>query len=213
MHLAATRAGNAREPEARLFRVRARGGRSGATRGARDRAERRRRRAAESGHPVTGAARPDRDRHARRRSAAGAGTAARRGAGERRGRVGPNSRRYGPAVPGQEAGPALDRVVPKEPGIPPSRDATRPPVPGLHRAGSREARAAHGVRAASRGGERVPRARVLSRGGVGPVAVHAVDRQAVRAEAELVVRRSPRHRRVHSRRARLPHQADAGVRE
>ena len=56
-----------------------------------------------------------------------------------------------------------------------------------------------------------PRARVLSGGGVGPVAVHAVDWQAVRTEAELVVRRSPRHRRVDSCRARLPHQAHAGI--
>ncbi len=47
----------------------------------------------------------------------------------------------------------------------------------------------------------------IARARLGPVAVHPGHRQALRAEAELVVRRAPRHRRLDHRGARLPHQA------
>ena len=53
--------------------------------------------------------------------------------------------------------------------------------------------------------------RVLAQGRIGAVAVHAVDRETVRTEAELVVRRTPRRRRVDARRAPLSHQAPARI--
>ena len=160
---------------------------------------------------AAGSAAPGRIRHARRRSGGDLG-AARRGCGGEPRRVGAHPRRIVLAASGAPAGRARDRLVRKAPGIPAPHDATGPTVSGLHRARSGATRPAHGVRAVAGRRERVPGTGVFIGGRGGPVAVHAGDRKAVRTQAELVVRRAPRRRGVHPRRAGLPHEALAGLR-
>ena len=93
-----------------------------------------------------------------------------------------------------------------QPGIPEARLRAQPALPLPHRRRDREARPAHRARAAADGRELLQPDGLLARARLGPVAVHPRHRQALRAGAELVVRRAARHRRLHHRGARLPDQ-------
>ena len=102
---------------------------------------------------------------------------------------------------------ARRRLVRGAPGVPAAHLRPQPPLPLPHRRRDREARHADRARAAADGGERVQPDGVLARARLRPVAVHSRHRQALRAGAELLVRRAARHRRLDQRRARLPDQA------
>ena len=90
------------------------------------------------------------------------------------------------------------------PGVPEARVRAQPPVPVPHRRRDREARPADRARAAADGGELVQPDGLLARACLGALAVHPRHRQALRAGAELVVRRAARHRRLDLGGARLP---------
>src|SRR5256885_970885 len=109
--------------------------------------------------------------------------------------------------PRQRPGGEAHRVLRRAPRIPAARLRPQPAVSLSHRRGDRKARAADRAGAAADGGERVQPDGLLARARLGTVAVHPGHRQALRAEAELVVRRAPRHRRLDHRGPRLPPQA------
>ena len=104
-------------------------------------------------------------------------------------------------------GPLVQRESPLLRGaarIPAAHLRPQPAVPLPHRRGDREARPADRARAAADGRERLQPDGLFARACLGAVAVHPRHRPALRARAELVVRRPARHRRVDQRRARLP---------
>ena len=89
---------------------------------------------------------------------------------------------------------------------------SQPALPLLHRRRGRGARHAARDRAPADGRERVQPERDVDEPRVGHLAVHPVDRQALRPQAELLVRFAPRRRRRHRRGAHLPAQAPRRLR-
>ena len=127
--------------------------------------------------------------------------------------VAAHTHRLRPARHDEPARHRAGRMVFQAPRLHRAHRPAQQPLPLLHRRTDRKTRHAERNRAAAHHRKRLQPRRLLPRARVGHLAVHTVDRQALRAAAEFLVRRPARRHGGHQRGARLPRKALRNVRQ